>query len=106
MTYKRIAARRTAADFRAHVAAPGAALPFDATLVQPLPLAHGRIFPSGNSKCRRFSGIGLEALAGFGGNESYAPHRLKPRIRVHSEFLPSRFPHNATFGYIARSYSA
>ena len=47
MTYKRIAALRTADDFRAHLAAPGVTLPCDETLVQPLPLAHGTIFPSG-----------------------------------------------------------
>jgi len=38
MTYRRIAALRTAADFRAHLAALGIELPFDETPLQPPPL--------------------------------------------------------------------
>jgi len=40
MTIKRIAALRTAGDFRAHCAALGVELPFDAAPLQPPPLLH------------------------------------------------------------------
>jgi hypothetical protein len=44
MTCRRIAALRTADDFRAHAAAPGVTLPFDEPLLFPLTLLHDAAF--------------------------------------------------------------
>ena len=44
MTYRRIAAFKTAADFRAYGAALGVTLPFDETLLRPSLLPHKAAF--------------------------------------------------------------
>ena len=44
MTYRRIAAFKTAADFRAYVAALGVTLPLDETLLQASPILHSAAF--------------------------------------------------------------
>jgi hypothetical protein len=44
LTYRRIAALKTAADFRAHVVTLGVTLPFDETLLRQSPLPHDAAF--------------------------------------------------------------
>jgi 2,4-dienoyl-CoA reductase-like NADH-dependent reductase (Old Yellow Enzyme family) len=76
MTYKRIAALRTADDFRAYVAALGLTLPFDETLTQPSPLAAPYRLQSGRVIGNRFA---VHPMEGWDGTRDGLPTELTLR---------------------------
>ena len=63
MTYRRIAALRTAADFRAYIAALGVTLPFDETLLQTAPLLSNAAFRYTKRNTPHNQQLGRDAMA-------------------------------------------
>jgi 2,4-dienoyl-CoA reductase-like NADH-dependent reductase (Old Yellow Enzyme family) len=76
MTYRRIAALRTADDFRAYAAALGVTLPFDETLLQPSPLAAPYRLQNGRVIGNRFA---VHPMEGWDGTPDGNPTDLTLR---------------------------